>query len=154
MSDAGGEYKSNEFIAFLKGKGIKILQSVPLQPQQNGRAEQFNCTIMDKAQAFRLDACLPQSWWEFAVLHAVHLYNHTPIQHLEWKTPYEKFFSQPPDVSHFRVFGCAAYVFIHEDIRANKLMPKSKLMTFIGYSEGVKSFLFMRSPNKTLFTSQ
>jgi len=73
MSDAGGEYKSLEFETMLKGHGIKILQSVPHQPQQNGRAERFNRTIMDKAQALCLDACIPQSWWEFAVLHAVHL---------------------------------------------------------------------------------
>jgi transposase InsO family protein len=42
MSDAGGEYKSQEFDDFLKMKGIKILQSVPHQPEQNGRAERFN----------------------------------------------------------------------------------------------------------------
>jgi len=45
-----------------KSKGIKILQSVPHQPEQNGRAERFNRTIMDKAQALRFTACLPQSW--------------------------------------------------------------------------------------------
>ena len=39
MSDAGGEYKSQEFDDFLKSKGINILQSVPHQPEQNGRAE-------------------------------------------------------------------------------------------------------------------
>jgi transposase InsO family protein len=66
MSDAGGEYKSQEFDDFLKSKGIKILQSVPHQPEQNGRAERFNRTLMDKAQALRFSACLPQSWWEFS----------------------------------------------------------------------------------------
>jgi transposase InsO family protein len=39
MSDAGGEYKINAFISVLKAKGIKILQSVPFVPQQNGCAE-------------------------------------------------------------------------------------------------------------------
>jgi transposase InsO family protein len=39
MSDAGGEYKSDTFLSVLKAKGIKILQSVPFVPQQNGRAE-------------------------------------------------------------------------------------------------------------------
>ena len=39
MSDAGGEYKSNKFIVFLKSQGIKSLQSVPHQPQQNDCAE-------------------------------------------------------------------------------------------------------------------
>ena len=51
MSDAGGEYKSDAFLGVLKAKGIKILQSVPFTPQQNGRAERFNRTIMDKESA-------------------------------------------------------------------------------------------------------
>jgi hypothetical protein len=152
MSDAGGEYKSKEFDALLKGQGIKILQSVPHQPQQNGRAERFNRTIMDKAQALRLDACLPQSWWEFAVLHAVHLYNRTPIQRLKWLTPFQIIHDETPDVSHLRVFGSAAYVFLPEDIRANKLAPKSELMVFLGYPDGVKGYLFMRLHNNSLFT--
>ena len=37
--DAGGEYKSDAFLKTLKDAGIKILQSVPHTPQQNGRAE-------------------------------------------------------------------------------------------------------------------
>ena len=83
MSDAGGEYKSDAFDLMLKNKGIKILQSAPHTPQQNGRAERFIQTIMDKAQPMRLEACLPQSWWEFAVLHAVHVYNRTPLKRLK-----------------------------------------------------------------------
>ena len=51
MSDAGGEYKSKVFLNTLKDQGIRILQSTPYTPQQNGRAERFMCTCMDKAQA-------------------------------------------------------------------------------------------------------
>jgi transposase InsO family protein len=51
MSDAGGEYKSEAFDAVLCDKGIRILQSVPYTPQQNGCAEHFNRTLMDKAQS-------------------------------------------------------------------------------------------------------
>jgi hypothetical protein len=65
MSDAGGEYKSDAFLKTLKDAGIKILQSAPHTPQQNGRAERFMCTLMDKAKAMRHEACLPQNWWEF-----------------------------------------------------------------------------------------
>lgn len=39
MSDAGGEYKSDAFLEMLKDEGIKIRQSAPYTPQQNGRAE-------------------------------------------------------------------------------------------------------------------
>ena len=88
MSDAGGEYKSDTFIRTLKDAGIKILQSAPHTPQQNGHAEHFICTVMDKAQAICLEACIPQSWWEFAVLNATHCYNRMPVQCLKWETPY------------------------------------------------------------------
>jgi hypothetical protein len=43
--------------------------------QQNGRAERFIQTIVEKAQAIHLEACIPQNWWEFAVNYAVHIYN-------------------------------------------------------------------------------
>jgi hypothetical protein len=51
MSDAGGEYKSDVFLKTLKDPGIKVLQSIPHTPQQNGHAEHFMCTVMDKAQS-------------------------------------------------------------------------------------------------------
>ena len=108
MTDFGGEFKSLDLIDFFKDLGIEIRTSVPHMHQQNGRAERFNRTIMEKAQAMRLDACLPQSWWEFAVLHAVHLYNRTPVRRIDWKTPYEKLKCKVPDVSHLYVFVCGA----------------------------------------------
>ncbi len=51
MSDAGGKSKSDAFLKTLKDVGIKILQSAPHTSQQNGHAECFMCTIMDKAQS-------------------------------------------------------------------------------------------------------
>jgi hypothetical protein len=73
------------------------------------------CICMDKAQAMRLDACLPESWWEFVVLHTVHVYNRTPVHRLEWHTPYDALNGKLPEVSHLRVIGCAAYVHIPEE---------------------------------------
>ena len=55
---------------------------------------------MDKAQALRLDACLPQSWWEFAVNTATHLYNCTQVRRLKWHTPYELVYGEVPDIEH------------------------------------------------------
>jgi Reverse transcriptase (RNA-dependent DNA polymerase) len=69
-----------------------------------------------------------------------------------WKTPLENLEHTKPDVTHLRVFGCSTYVFLPEEVRHNKLNPKSKLMTFIGYPQGIKGYLFMRSPNNVLFT--
>jgi transposase InsO family protein len=86
---AGGEFKSKGLRTFLKELGINILTSVPHMHQQNGRAERFIRTIVEKAQAIRLEACIPQNWWEFAVNYAVHVYNRTPLKRSsnDYKTP-------------------------------------------------------------------
>jgi hypothetical protein len=84
---------------------------------------------------------------------AIHVYNRTPIMCHNWKTPFENLEHTKPDVTHLRVFGCGAYVFLPEEVCHNKLNPKSELMTFIGYPQGVKGYLFMRSPNNVLFTA-
>jgi transposase InsO family protein len=100
MSDAGGEFKSNAFIKMLKDNGIEILQSVPHVHQQNGRAERIIQTLMDKAESMRHQACLPPSWWEFALDHATHVYNRTPSRQLSWQTPYEKLYGERPNIDH------------------------------------------------------
>ena len=106
---------------------------------------------MDKAQAMRFDACLPESRWEFSLEKAVHVYNRTPMVRLKWRTPFEILTGAKPDISHLRVFGCGAYVHLPEEKRQNKLSPKSELMIFLGFPAGVKAFRFMRLHNNSLF---
>ena len=72
------------------------------------------------------------------VQYAVHVYNQTPVKHLDWRTPYKVIYGKEPDVSHLRVFGSGAYVLIPEERRVNKLSPRSELMTFSGIDEGMK----------------
>jgi hypothetical protein len=87
---------------------------------------------MDKAEAMCHYASIPESWWDFSVEQAVHVYNQTPIRHLEWKTPYELLNGEQPDMSDLKVFDCGAWVWIHLDRRKDKPL-KSQPMTFIDY---------------------
>ena len=153
MSDAGGEYTSTAFLTMMKEKGITVLQSVPHAHQQNGRAERLNRTLSDKAESLRLQACLPPSWWEFALDHATHVYNRTPMKRLEWRTPSEWLTGIRPSIDHLWVLSCAAYVFIPAEVCANKLSPKSELMTYLGTALGGKGWIFMRAPNNIVFTA-
>ena len=107
--------------------------------------------MIEKAQALRFEACLPQSYWEFSVEFAVHVYNRTPVKHIAWSTPFEVLNSTKPDISHLRVFGCGAYVYIPDDVRVNKLAPRAEVMTFLGYTSGMKGLKFMRKPNNVIF---
>jgi hypothetical protein len=151
MSDQGGEYKSREFEKFLKENRIQTRGSIPHAHQQNGRAKHFNRTLMDKAQSMHLDACFPPSWWKFVVNTATHLYNHTPVHHLNWRTPYELVYSEVPSIGHLHVFGCGAYIHIPAEARKYKLSPREELMIFLGYLDGIKGYLFIRLPNNVLF---
>ena len=108
---------------------------------------------MDKGEAMRHDACLPQSWWEFSFEHAAHVYNRTPMRRLEWRTPYELLHGSKPDISHLRVFGCGAYVFLPPEVRKNKLSPKSELMIYLGVGAGNHNHKFMRLKNNVIFTA-
>jgi hypothetical protein len=155
MIDTGGEFKSNKLRTFLKELGINILTSAPHMHQQNSCAERFIRTIVEKAQAIHLEACIPQNWWEFAVNYAVHIYNCNPLKHSsnDYKTPFERLHHTKPDVAHPRIFRCGAHVFLPEDVRSNNLSPRSELMTFIRLSKGTKGYIFMRSPNNNVFTA-
>jgi transposase InsO family protein len=137
----GGEYVSHAFKDLLKDHGIILELSPPRTPQMNSCAECFMRTFSEKAEAMRLHACIPPSWWEFAVEHSIHVYNRTPLARHDWKTPYEIIHKKKPSVKHLRVFGSGAYVFIPEEDRKKKLQPKAKLMTYIGWGPSGHCFM-------------
>jgi hypothetical protein len=60
--------------------------------------------MSDKADAMRHNAGIPDSWWEFALEYAVHIYNRIPLKRHKWKTPFEKVHKTKPSVT-----GVAAY---------------------------------------------
>ncbi|MCO5573025.1 hypothetical protein L7F22_026789 [Adiantum nelumboides] len=65
--------------------------------------------------------------------------NRTPTAVVHDMTPEEKFTRKKPDVSHFKVFGCIAYVHVSDELRT-KLDPKAKKCVFIGYSVEQKGY--------------
>jgi transposase InsO family protein len=139
-SDRGGEYMAANVKDILSQRGIEHRLTMPGSPQQNGKAERFNRTIMDKAMAMLHTAGLPNGFWELAVSAAVHVYNRTPSRGLSWRTPIETWNpSQVPDVSYFRVFGCKGYMHVPADKR-KKLDPKAIEVTLVGYEPGSKGY--------------
>ena len=74
-SDRGGEFLGKELQMFFLSRGITHQTSVPHTPQQNGCAERFNRTLLEKAEAIQQHACLPRSFWQDAVETTLHIYN-------------------------------------------------------------------------------
>jgi len=52
---------------------------------------------------------------------------------------------------HLCIFGCGAYVFLLEDVRTNKLSPKSKTMVYLGQPASYKGFCFYCITNGHIF---
>jgi transposase InsO family protein len=153
-SDRGGEYLSGAFRMILDEKGIEHKLTMPHSPQQNGLAERWNRTLLDKARAFLHSAGLSLGFWECAVDTAVHTYNRTPTRSIGWRTPHELWTDgHVPDVSYFRVFGCKAYVHTPEDKR-KKLDPRSIEMTLLGYEPGSKGYRLWNPSTRSITLSR
>jgi len=50
--------------------------------------------------------------------HAIHLVNYTPMKWLDWKTPLEVRSGVIPDFTEYKVFRCATYVYLPEEVLA------------------------------------
>src|SRR6266702_6848172 len=138
--DRGGEYIAGTVTELLSEKGIERHLTMPGSPQQNGKAERFNRTVMDKAMAMLHAAGLSPGFWECAVQTAQHIYNRSPTRTLSWHTPYKLWnCGQVPDVSHLRVFGCKGYMHVPADKR-HKLDAKAVEVMLVGYEAGAKGY--------------
>lgn len=152
-SDRGGEYMSAEFQAYCKEHGIEHHKTAPHSPQQNGRAERFNQTVVEKAMSMLHQAGLSYGFWQFAVEAAVHIYNRQPIRRHQWKCPITVWSDTVPDVSYFRVFGCRAFVHVPE-AQHRKLEKKALELMFVGYEPGSKAWRFWNHSTRSVVMSR
>ncbi|MCO5581878.1 hypothetical protein L7F22_035767 [Adiantum nelumboides] len=132
-SDRGGEFLSENFARWCKSEGIRRQLTTPYTPSQNGVVERKNRTIMEMARAMLAHASLPRSYWAEACNTAVYIQNRSPTHALQDMTPFQAYYGRKPTVSHFRVFGCSAFVHIPKEKR-QKLDFKSMKLLFLGYS--------------------
>jgi hypothetical protein len=127
---------------------------MPHTLQQNGVAERWNRTLLDKAHAMLHSVGLSLGFWELATDTAVHTYNRTPSKTIRWHTPHELCTNgHVPDISYFRVFKCKAYVHTPEDKR-KKLDPRSIEMTLVGYKRGSKGYWLWNSNTRSIVLSR
>ena len=129
-SDGGGEFTSNEFKTYLSNHGIAHHISCPYTPQQNGVVERKHRHIIEIAIALLSQASLSYSFWTFAVQTAISLINVLPTSVLDWQSPWSTLYSTSPDVSQFKVFGCACYPNLRP-YTAHKLEPRTRECLFI-----------------------
>jgi hypothetical protein len=96
---------------------------------------------------------LPMHFWGHCLAAQVKVWNCLPTSSLPGKTPYEPWNGQNPDLSHFRVFGCQAYVFVQQDER-EKLESHLQKHVFVGYPTEYKAWLFYNPETKKFIISE
>ena len=157
-SDNGGEFVNAGLDEYFRSNGTVQQLSTPYNPQQNGRAERPNRTILEGISAMLLDAALPWEYWAFAAECFVYLKNRSPHKSLHKSTPYHEWFAEVPDLTNVRVFGFPCYVYIPSEVRkrtgqGHKLLPKSVRMIMVGYSDRQKAWKCYNPVTKQLLNS-
>ena len=106
----------------------------PHTPQQNGAAERLNRTLIEGMLAY---SNLPHRFWAEALSTCVYLRNHSSTKAIRGITPYEAWNGIKPDVSHFHVFECAAFVHVPK-VQRHKLDSKARKCSLLGYGANQK----------------
>jgi hypothetical protein len=147
QDDKAGEYMSKAFTEFTDNCGIIHRHTTCNRPQMNGVAERANRTISDDITAMIAESNLPPSFWGLCFAAHLHVWNRLPTAPLPHTTPYEGWFKRKPDVSHLRVWGCTAYVYIQRDKRKSLESHMEKCI-FVGYPTGYKGWKFYNPTTK------
>ncbi|SDA05397.1 BZ3501_MvSof-1269-A2-R1_Chr12-1g03381 [Microbotryum saponariae] len=140
-TDNGGEYCSRAFTEFCKARGTRRQYSIPRTPQQNGRAERVNRSIVEGVLALLVDAHLPKTFWEEAAAYFVYCKNLCQHAALDKATPNSVWQGDHTTASVLHPFGCTAWLTVAPELRS-KLDPKAVRVLFTGYDLASKAFRF------------
>lgn len=131
-TDNGREYVNRAFKDYLDKEGIVHELTAPFTPEQNGRVERENRTIVESARSMLYARDVPLYLWAEAVNCAVYILNRTSSSQTPETTPYELWYGTKPQLGHLKIFGSVGYVHIPDQMRT-KFEKKSKKMILIGY---------------------
>lgn len=119
---------------FCSQNGITLDFTVPYTPEQNGCAERFNRTSIEKVRCLITYSNVPKDLWDEATLAACYMINRSPTSSVSADaTPAELWFKEKPNVKNMKVFGCSVFYHIPKELRI-KLDNKAQKGVFVGYA--------------------
>ncbi|SGY70301.1 BQ5605_C004g03135 [Microbotryum silenes-dioicae] len=138
-SDNGGEYISSAFNGYCAARGIHRKLTIPYTPEQNGRAECANRSIVEGTLALLSHSGLPRLCWDEAAVCYIHTKNLSSHAALKGGVPNHRWSGTAPLVTALRAFGCRAWATVPGH-RRNKLDPKGIPLVFVGYDCHAKAY--------------
>ncbi|GAU11414.1 hypothetical protein TSUD_344050 [Trifolium subterraneum] len=152
-TDRGGEYTSSAFNDFCSTHGIKRQLTTAYTPQQNGVSERKNRTLLNMIRSMLNSRSVPKRFWPEALKWATYIMNRSPTVSVKNITPEEAWSDTKPTVTHFRVFGCIAYVHVPDNNR-RKLDNKSIVCVNLGISDESKAYKLYNPASKKIVISR
>ena len=150
LTDYGTEYKG-VFEQFCTDERIRMRKSCPYRAYMNGLVERSNRVLKTIARTLLIDSNLPPTFWCHALLHAASIANCTAWR--DGPTPHELLRGNPPDVSHFRVFGAPCYSYIEKDLRKPlEHGQHAEPCIFLGFAPDSPSYLLYRPKSRDVLT--
>lgn len=135
VSDGGGEFVNEEVDKILDEFGIEKHTTAPYTPQQNGKAERENRTVVEMARTFKYsneNVVYPEEIWAELIQTAIYVLNRTAKSSEEGKSPYESWLGKVPRIKHLRIISSTAYFHVPKQKR-RKMDRKAKKGVLVGY---------------------
>lgn len=151
-SDRGAEFVNKEHQQFYRDEGIEMQLTAGYSPQQNGVAERRHRYLQEMAVCMLLDAGLEKRYWGEAIAAAAYIQNRLPSRVVQ-KTLMELWCGVKPDLSHLKVFGCSAYVYV-PDVKRSKLQSRAEKLIFVGYACESKAYRFLNKRTGKIIISR
>lgn len=138
-SDCGSEFINQRVHTLLAIEHVTLYTSSPRTPQQNGRAERSNRTIIEIARTQLASSGLPGNMWAEACMAAAYVLNRVGKSNNPTKTPYEVWYGRKPSISHIQPFGTCVHV-LDKPRTGNKWAPKTIPAHLVGYTERINTY--------------
>jgi len=141
-TDIGLEFKNKKIEKYCLNNGITKLYSPPYNPENNGKAERFNQTLINCTRTLLSWSKLDQKFWVYAINYANYLYNINPHRSIGNAIPNEVFFNKKVDLRYIKTFGCIAY---YKNFSQNKgkFESNSKKGIFLGLNFRTHCYIVM-----------
>lgn len=123
---------------FYRSRGIRLEPTAAYSPQQNGKAERLNRTLMERVHAVMSESGMDHSLWAEAMLPAVFTRNRSPSKDGR-ATSVERMYNKKPDVSMLRVWGSLVFV-LKPKTQQRKLEANFLVGSLVGYGAGGNAY--------------
>jgi hypothetical protein len=102
----------------------------PYTPEYNGVVQWHQRSTNERLCMFMFEWKFPYHWWPELMKTAVYIFKCTMQKGIGETTPYERWHKKKPNIKHWRIIGCDAFVF---NRNSGKLGNKTMKCNLLGY---------------------